>query len=82
MRELGVVPADVWVDGQDRVVQVRLEIPGGAFGADVGTAEMTMQITGFDVPVNVDAPPADQVADIGDLITEEFHDVGEPLSSI
>jgi hypothetical protein len=44
-------------------------ITGSAVGADSAsrTAEVTTQITAFDVPVDVQAPPADDVIDITDL---------------
>jgi hypothetical protein len=69
LRKLGIVPADVWIDDHDRVVKMHYTISGSAFGADSasGTAEVTMEITAFDVPVDVQAPPADEVIDITDL---------------
>ena len=33
LAKLGTVPADVWIDGQDRVVKMHLTIDGGSFGA-------------------------------------------------
>jgi hypothetical protein len=64
LRKLGTVPADVWIDDQDRVVKARFEMSGGTLGASgTGTVVLTMEVTAFDVPVDVQAPPADQVVD-------------------
>ena len=53
------MPADVWIDGQDRVVKMHMTIDGSAFGGtgSGGTAELTMEISDFGVPVDVQAPP-------------------------
>jgi hypothetical protein len=68
LRKVGTVPADVWIDDQDRVVKARFEMDGGMLGSSASdTVVMTMEITGFDVPVDVEAPPADQVVDFGDV---------------
>ena len=47
------MPVDVWIDDQDRVVKVTTTAP------DIG--DVTFEITAFGVPVDVQAPPADQV---------------------
>ncbi len=68
--KLGTVPADVWIDDHDRVVKMHYAIDGSAFGvagSTAGTAELTMEITGFDDPVDVQAPPSDEVIDLSDL---------------
>jgi len=65
--KLGTVPADVWIDGQDRVVKVHMTIDGTAFGAGAGTAELTMELSDFGVPVDVQAPPEDQTIDFSEL---------------
>jgi hypothetical protein len=72
LRELGApaqYPADVWIDDSDRVVKMQFATDGGAFGGttDSGRAEMTMEITGFDVPVDVQPPPADETVDLASL---------------
>jgi hypothetical protein len=64
---LGKVPADVWINDQDRVVKTRYTIDASAFGATSGTAEMTMVMTGFDDPVDVVAPPAEETVDVTEL---------------
>jgi hypothetical protein len=69
LAKLGTVPADVWIDDHDRVVKMHFAIDGGAFGAesDRGKVEMTMEITEFGVPVDVQAPPEDQTVDFSSL---------------
>ena len=59
----------LWIDGQNRLRQMSCDqtINPGALGgpgaSDVGpiTANMTMKLSDFGTPVNVTAPPADQV---------------------
>jgi hypothetical protein len=68
--KLGTVPADVWIDGQDRVVKMHIVMDGSAFGsssADVGTVELTMELSDFGTPVDVQAPPPDQTIDFSEL---------------
>jgi len=67
LSKLGVVPADVWIDDQDRVVKMHMTIDGSGFGAGAGTAELTMELSDFGVPVDVQAPPADQTIDFSEL---------------
>lgn len=67
LSKLGTVPADVWIDGEDRVVKMHLTMDGSALGGRAGTAEMTIEITDFGVPVDVQAPPADQTVDFSGL---------------
>ena len=58
----GDTPIDVWIDDLDRVVKLDAEVPGV-------NQSVSMQITEFGVPVQVEAPPPDQVGslDIGSL---------------
>jgi hypothetical protein len=67
LSKLGVVPADVWIDGQDRVVKMHMTIDASGFGAGAGTAELTMQLSDFGIPVDVQPPPADQTVDFSEL---------------
>ena len=67
LSKLGKVPADVWINDDDRVVKMHLVIDAGSLGASAGTAELTMEITDFGVPVDVQAPPADQTTDLSSL---------------
>jgi hypothetical protein len=60
-------PVDVWIDDDDRVVKMQLSMPEGA-------GELTMQITEFGVPVDVVAPPEEEVADMGDLFSDLLPD--------
>jgi len=76
----GNIPADVWIDtaGRLRRVNLRLDLsdmfrgldPNGSTGADHVVITETLDLYDFGVPVNVVAPPADQVAhlpSLGDL---------------
>jgi LppX_LprAFG lipoprotein len=67
LAKLGTVPADVWINDDDRVVKMQFAIDGSAFGADGGKIQMTMEISDFGVPVDVQAPPADQTIDFAQL---------------
>ena len=67
LTKLGTVPADVWINDDDRVVKMQMAIDGGAFGGDGGKIEMTMEITDFGVPVDVQAPPEDETVDLSSL---------------
>jgi len=80
LAKLGVVPADVWINDDDRVVKMHFNVEGGAFGGGAGTADFTMEITDFGVPVDVQAPPADQTVDVSGLLGR-FHGAGQPLST-
>jgi hypothetical protein len=48
-------------------VKMHLMVDAGSLGASAGTAELTMEITDFGVPVDVQAPPADQTTDLSSL---------------
>lgn len=50
-------PADVWVDAKGRVSQLRLQIP--FLGMELSEA---MTLSGYDSPVSVTPPPANQTA--------------------
>jgi hypothetical protein len=65
--KLGKVPMDVWIDGNDRVVKMSFEMDGSSMGADGAHVRMTMEITGYDVPLDVQAPPADEVISAAQL---------------
>jgi hypothetical protein len=65
--KLGTVPADVWIDDQDRVVKMHMTIDGSALAGASGTAELTMELSDFGVPVDVQAPPEDQTVDFSSL---------------
>jgi hypothetical protein len=67
LSKLGTVPAEIWIDDHDRVVKMQMTIDGSAFGAGTGTAELTMELSDFGVPVDVQAPPEDEVIDFSEL---------------
>jgi hypothetical protein len=64
---LGVVPADVWIDDSDRVVKMQFAVDGSSFGEAGPSVQMTMEMSDFGVPVDVQAPPPDQVTDFSAL---------------
>jgi len=64
LAKLGTVPADVWIDDQDRVVKMHFAIDADSAGAGSGKAEITMEITGFGVPLDVQAPPPELTVDL------------------
>jgi len=63
------IPADVWVDNDGLARRIKLQLDFGDFaGADAETGDLpTMTISldlyDFGVPVNVEAPPADEVTE-------------------
>ena len=65
--QIGTVPADVWIDGQDRIVKMHLTMDGASFGGGDGTLDMTMEMSDFGTPVDVQTPPDDQVMDFSEL---------------
>jgi hypothetical protein len=66
------VPVDVWIDGNGRVrrqeFDVPMPVPGGSSTAK---AKMRMEMYDFGVDVEATAPPADEVADLRDLLAAE-----------
>jgi hypothetical protein len=64
---LGVVPADVWIDDNDRVVKMQFAIDGSGLGQAGAKVQMTMEMSDFGVPVDVQAPPPDQTTDLSSL---------------
>lgn len=65
--KLGVVPLDVWINDQDRVVKMHFDMDGSSLGADGGKVTTTMEITGFGEPLDVTPPPADEVISLSEL---------------
>ncbi|MEO5679239.1 MAG: hypothetical protein ABIS47_06185, partial [Acidimicrobiales bacterium] len=80
---VGPLPADLWIDGQGRLrkltVTAELTPAGPPAGTDPGAPEehahelagpatMTVELWDFGTPVDVKAPPADQVSDVGGLL--------------
>jgi hypothetical protein len=69
------VPVDVWVDGAGRLRRLTASVDAsgasGASGASVpglGTVQVNAELWGFGTPVEVAAPPADQVGDASALV--------------
>ena len=69
----GPVPVDVWIDDQDRVVKMQfaMDIPV-VRGGPRGRMEMRMEFTEFGVPVDVQAPSADEVVSYDELTTTDL----------
>jgi hypothetical protein len=74
--KVGAVPVDLWIDGDGLLRRQQMEMDfasfvpgaGGATGA-TGAApnmKMTLEFFDFGTPVSVEAPPADQVAMLGE----------------
>ena len=63
------VPTDVWIDDDDRVRRLRLAWEDVRF-ADRQELDMTLttELFDFGVEVDVEAPPREEVTDIGDLL--------------
>jgi hypothetical protein len=68
MQELGTgsVPADVWIDAQGRLRKLTMTLDATTEGTHVGA--VTMELYDFGTPVDVQAPPADQVTDLGSML--------------
>ncbi|MFD4345803.1 DUF1396 domain-containing protein [Streptomyces coelicoflavus] len=65
--KLGVdkLTMDMWVDGDDQTKQFRMRAD-----ADKGPLDMTFTFLGVNEPVKVTAPPAAEVADLAEMMTE------------
>lgn len=61
------VPVEIWVDGEGYVRRLRQEYPVAGSDGTISTT-VTTELYDFGVEVDVQVPPADQVASIGDLI--------------
>jgi hypothetical protein len=67
------IPADLWIDGQGRLRKLVLaadlsKVQGAPAGAVTGPATITLELWDFGTPVDVSAPPADQVVEVGGLL--------------
>jgi hypothetical protein len=60
--ELGEVPIDVWVDEDGLVRRIEQE-----YELDGTRTQITMELDDFGIEVDAEAPPADQVIDLGEL---------------
>jgi len=61
------IPVDVWLDAQDRVRKYTMQVDGAAFGSESSSVAVTYEFYDFGAPVDVSAPPADEVADLGSM---------------
>ena len=82
-REVGSVPADLWIDGQGRLRKLVLTVDGSKLEgapatAPIGIATVTLELWDFGTPVDASAPPADQVVDVGGLVGSFLNGVGGP----
>ncbi|MEU6642192.1 hypothetical protein ABZ863_06535 [Saccharomonospora sp. NPDC046836] len=64
--EVGTVPMELWLTSDNLPVQIKLEMSKvmEAAGAPGQSGEMVMKYTDWGAPVNVEAPPADQVGEL------------------
>ena len=64
------LPAELWLDKDNLPVQITMDQGPmmQAMGAPAGDAKFTMKYTDWGTQVDVTAPPADQVVDLGELI--------------
>jgi lipoprotein LprG len=58
---------DVWVDGENLVRKLRMDIPGPGQGAQA-LGEVDMTLSEWGEPVDVSAPPAGQTTDMGQMM--------------
>jgi hypothetical protein len=68
LKQLGTVPADVWIDDDDHVVKMHYTIDAGAVSGGSGTADFTLQMSDIGEQVTVEAPPADQTIGLTDFL--------------
>ena len=73
------LPADVWIDGQGRLRKLVITAdesasaatgkgPSAPAAAPPGPMTITLELWDFGIPVEVSAPPADQVSDVSGLL--------------
>jgi hypothetical protein len=60
------IPIDVWVDGDGRVARVATQYTMNVSGQSI-SADMQFDYFDYGTPADVQAPPADQVADLSGL---------------
>jgi len=86
---LGTIPADVWIDGDGRMRRETIQIDFGKIfrgvlgdtgsQADNSAITETLDLYDFGTPVNVEAPPADQVSQLpnaGDIPSLKINENG------
>jgi hypothetical protein len=65
-KHVGIIPIDIWVDGQGRLVRQQTSVSGlqglsDSGSAPTGDVTVTIDYTDLGGPVSITAPPADQV---------------------
>jgi hypothetical protein len=61
--------ASLWIDAKGRLRRLEVSAdPSASPGAPDGRATVTLELFDFGVPVQVEAPPADEVTDVGGLL--------------
>jgi hypothetical protein len=62
--EVGAIPVDVWIDGEGRTrkFSMIINMPGQ------GDMDASFEFYDYGAPVDVSAPPADEVADLSSLL--------------
>jgi hypothetical protein len=61
------IPVEVWLDAQGRVRKYTMQVDGTSVGTEGSTVAVTYEFFDFGAPVDVGAPPADEVADLGSM---------------
>jgi len=80
------LPAELWIDRQGRLRKLVVTAlppigsasPGSPDTPSATLATVTLELFEFGVPVKVEAPPADQVADVGGLLGTFLQNAGRP----
>jgi len=71
------IPMDVWIDRDGLLRRMKLKMDtssmlgaagGSAAGVSAGAMELTMDVFDYGTPVHIEAPPADETGDFGDLL--------------
>jgi hypothetical protein len=63
------VPVHLWIDGANRLRELTASFDAsGTPAASLGSTSVTVELWGFGTPVQVTAPPADQVGDATSLL--------------
>jgi hypothetical protein len=66
------LPFDVWIDDEDRVRRLEMEMTMGQAGMEL-KALMTIEYVRFGVPVEIDVPDDDDVFDATDLALQQMN---------
>jgi hypothetical protein len=61
-------PADVWIDAEGRMRKMQYVIKVKTGAAGPATVDTTLELFDFGSPVDVEAPPASETADLDELL--------------